>query len=335
MAPSVITDSLLAEEPAPMVPMSPHAQSDHQDFIYISVVEEKEETAVLPKDHSPGQDEFLSNSSPDNSITTKESSLRSTEPSRDAGSEARQESISTSLTTATITDTLLEKNPVTQDPEVLNVCIHNSSLENVSDSVVGEFIYRSKLPDIDIPNHLPLADYCLEKATQWADKASLIDGVTGREYTFGEVEVTSRKVAAGFAKLGIPQGGVIALLLPNCAEFVLVFLGAAKRGAIVTTANPFYTAAELEKQIIASGATTVVTQASYIDKLAGLDVQVCQSHKTTKVPMQNCLSFLWSSMLLTPHSMLVSRTNGNTLRLSGLPKNWSICGSPLHLNLGR
>lgn len=289
MAPSVITDSLLAEEPAPMVPMSPHAQGDHQDFIYISsgtmtdsIVEEKEETAVLPKDHSPGQDEFLSNSSPDDSITTKEPSLRSTEPSPDMGSEARQGSISISLTTATITETLLEKNPVSKDPELLNVCIHSSSQENLSDSVVGEFIYRSKLPDIDIPNHLPLADYCLEKATQWADKASLIDGVTGREYTFGEVEVTSRKVAAGFAKLGIPQGGVIALLLPNCAEFVLVFLGAAKRGAIVTTANPFYTAAELEKQIIASGATTVVTQASYIDKLAGLDVQVCQSHKRPK-----------------------------------------------------
>lgn len=307
MAPSVITDSLLAEEPAPMVPMSPHAQGDHQDFIYISsgmmtdsMVEENEETTVLPKDHSPRQDEFLGNSSLINGITTNEALLGSKDPSPDTSSEARQESISISPTTATITDTLLEKKPASKDPEVLNVRIHRSPPE--SHPVVGEFIYRSKLPDIDIPNHLPLADYCLQKATRWANKAFLIDGVTGREYTFGKVEVTSRKVAAGFAKLGIPKGGVIALLLPNCAEFVLVFLGAAKRGAIVTTANPFYTAAELEKQIVASGATIVVTQASYIDKLAGLDVQVCYSTFSHKRSNIDCAHFLRNSMS-TPHSM--------------------------------
>jgi len=142
------------------------------------------------------------------------------------------------------------------------------------DSSPADFIFRSKLPDIDIPFHMPLADYCLEKATQWADKVCLIDGNTGKEYRYGEIELLTRRVAAGLAKLGVPQGGVIALLLPNCAEFVTVFLGAAKRGAVVTTANPFYTAAELAKQIKASGATVVVTQESYIEKLNGLNVQV-------------------------------------------------------------
>nr|ABY21315.1 4-coumarate:coenzyme A ligase 4 [Physcomitrium magdalenae] len=141
-------------------------------------------------------------------------------------------------------------------------------------SKVGDFIYRSKLPDIDIPNHMPLSDYCLEKAAQWPDKICLIDGVTGREYTYGEIELSTRRVAAGLFKIGVKQGDVIALLLPNCAEFVQVFLGAAKMGAIVTTANPFYTSAELEKQTIASGAGIVVTQSSYIEKLAGLNLQI-------------------------------------------------------------
>ena len=141
-----------------------------------------------------------------------------------------------------------------------------------------EFVYRSKLPDIDMPNHMPLADYCLEKAALWADKACLIDGNTGRVLTYGEIELSTRRVAAGLAKLGVKQGGVIALLLPNCAEFVLLFLGAAKMGAIVTTANPFYTPAEVEKQMRAAGATLVVTQANYVDKLAGLNVQVSNLH---------------------------------------------------------
>lgn len=149
----------------------------------------------------------------------------------------------------------------------------------------GDFIYRSKLPDIDLSNHMPLADYCLEKASQWADKVCLIDGNTGKEHRYGEIELLTRRVAAGLAKLGIPQGGVIALLLPNCAEFVTVFLGAAKRGAVVTTANPFYTAAELAKQINASGATVVVTQSSYIEKLAGLNVQII----TVDQHVEDCL----------------------------------------------
>jgi 4-coumarate--CoA ligase len=153
------------------------------------------------------------------------------------------------------------------------------------ESAPGDFIYRSKLPDIDIPFHMPLADYCLEKATQWADKVCLIDGNTGKEHRYGEIELQTRRVAAGLAKLGVPQGGVIALLLPNCAEFVTVFLGAAKRGAVVTTANPFYTAAELEKQILASGATVVVTQSSYIEKLAALNVQII----TVDQHVENCL----------------------------------------------
>lgn len=148
------------------------------------------------------------------------------------------------------------------------------ALSNGAAATQSDFIYRSKLPDIDMPNHMPLADYCLEKASQWADNVCLIDGNTGKEHRYGEIELSTRRVAAGLAKLGVPQGGVIALLLPNCAEFVVVFLGAAKRGAVVTTANPFYTAAELEKQILASGATVVVTQSSYIEKLAGLNVQV-------------------------------------------------------------
>lgn len=157
---------------------------------------------------------------------------------------------------------------------VLSESAAESMTMNPVEGACGDFIYRSKLPDIDLSNHMPLADYCLEKASQWADKVCLIDGNTGKEHRYGEIELLTRRVAAGLAKLGIPQGGVIALLLPNCAEFVIVFLGAAKRGAVVTTANPFYTAAELAKQINASGATTVVTQSSYIEKLAGLNVQV-------------------------------------------------------------
>lgn len=133
-----------------------------------------------------------------------------------------------------------------------------------------DFIFRSKLPDIYIPNHLPLHSYCFENITQVADRPCLIDGGTGKVYTYAEVELTSRKVAAGLNKLGIKQGDVIMLLLPNSPEFVFAFLGASYRGVMSTTANPFYTPPEVAKQAKACNARLIITQACSVEKVKDL-----------------------------------------------------------------
>ncbi|XP_008223734.1 PREDICTED: 4-coumarate--CoA ligase 2-like [Prunus mume] len=113
-----------------------------------------------------------------------------------------------------------------------------------------QFIFRSKLPDIYIPNHLPLHTYCFENISQFKDRPCLINGNTGETYTYADVELTSRKVAAG-----------------NCPEFALAFLGASRIGAAVTTANPFYTPAEVVKQAKASTTKLIITQSAYVDKV--------------------------------------------------------------------
>ncbi|KAK8608266.1 hypothetical protein V6N13_023693 [Hibiscus sabdariffa] len=130
-----------------------------------------------------------------------------------------------------------------------------------------EIIFRSKLPDIYIPNHLPLHTYCFQNLSAVASKPCLINGTTGEVYTYGEVELTARRVGSGLNKLGIREHEVIMLLLPNTSEFVLSFLGASFRGAIVTAANPFCTPAEIVKQVKASGAKLVITMAGYVDKV--------------------------------------------------------------------
>lgn len=130
-----------------------------------------------------------------------------------------------------------------------------------------EFVFRSKLPDIHIPDHLPVHAYCFEHISEFADRPCVIDGATGRTYTYGEVELTARRVAAGLDGLGVGQGDVIMLLLHNSPEFVFTLLGASYRGAVSTTANPFYTPAEIAKQASASRAKVVVTLAAYAEKV--------------------------------------------------------------------
>ncbi|XP_062078640.1 4-coumarate--CoA ligase CCL1 [Humulus lupulus] len=138
---------------------------------------------------------------------------------------------------------------------------------NKQDDHQEEFIFRSKLPDIYIPNHLPLHSYCFENISQFKDRPCLINGATGEIITYADVDLTSRKVAAGLDKLGIKQGDVIMLLLQNSPEFVYAFLAASYIGAIITTANPFYTPAEVAKQAAASKTKLVITLAGYIDKV--------------------------------------------------------------------
>ncbi|KAI4377673.1 hypothetical protein MLD38_015262 [Melastoma candidum] len=135
----------------------------------------------------------------------------------------------------------------------------------------GEFIIRSRLPDIYIPDHLPLHSYCFENLSEFRHRPCLIDGSSGKVYSYEDVELTSRRVACGLHRLGICHGDAIMILLQNSPEFVFAFLGASYRGALSTTANPFHTPAEIAKHATASRAKVVITHASYVDKLKGID----------------------------------------------------------------
>ncbi|CAA6671069.1 unnamed protein product [Spirodela intermedia] len=144
-----------------------------------------------------------------------------------------------------------------------------------------EIIYRSKLPDIDIPDHLPVHDYCFENLSAVADRPCIIHGETGDVFTYAEVELTARRVAAGLNRLGIRKGDVIIALLPNSSEFVRYH----------TTANPFCTTAEIQKQAQAARARLVVTQSAYVGKvrelvrLAGVTIVCTDAH------IEGCLHF--------------------------------------------
>ncbi|XP_054781103.1 4-coumarate--CoA ligase 1-like [Prosopis cineraria] len=138
----------------------------------------------------------------------------------------------------------------------------------------NEFIFRSKLPDIYIPKHLPLHSYCFENLAEFGSHPCLINAPTGDIYTYSDVELTARRVASGLNKFGVGQGDVIMVLLSNSPEFVFSFLGASFRGAMTTAANPFFTPAEIAKQAKASNAKILITQSSYYEKVKDLDMKL-------------------------------------------------------------
>ncbi|XP_074572732.1 4-coumarate--CoA ligase CCL1-like [Curcuma longa] len=130
-----------------------------------------------------------------------------------------------------------------------------------------ETIFRSKLPDIEITNDIPLHTYCFERLDEFADRPCVIDGATGVVFTYSEVEASARRFAAGLHSVGIRRGDVFMILLRNSPEFVIAFLAASFGGAIATTANPFYTPGEIRKQAEGAGARLIITESVYVDKI--------------------------------------------------------------------
>jgi acyl-CoA synthetase (AMP-forming)/AMP-acid ligase II len=119
-------------------------------------------------------------------------------------------------------------------------------------------IITSEFPPVEVVD-LPIHDAVLGRAQEYGDRPALVDGVSGKEISYAQLDMMSRRVAAGFAELGIRHGDTIALYSPNTILYPVVFYGATRAGATVTTVNALYTADELHKQLVDSKAKLLVT----------------------------------------------------------------------------
>ena len=93
----------------------------------------------------------------------------------------------------------------------------------------------------------------------------LVDGPSGRSYTGKELETAVRALAAGLGDRGVGKGDVVCLYLPNLPEYAVCFHGVCAAGAANTTANPLYTARELEHQLRDAGARMMVTVPPFLE----------------------------------------------------------------------
>ncbi|KAF8769412.1 hypothetical protein HU200_006441 [Digitaria exilis] len=164
-------------------------------------------------------------------------------------------------------------NPALQQASCSSSCLHTAPARHTSarkkmgsltEPQAETVLFRSTLPDIAIPDHLPLHDYVFEHLSHRGDRACLIDGATGETLTLADVDRLSRRVAAGMraSPLNVRPGGTVMLLLPNSVEFALAFLACSRLGAAATTANPLHTPPEIAKQAEAPAPPSVTSPGS-------------------------------------------------------------------------
>src|SRR6185436_16040522 len=85
-------------------------------------------------------------------------------------------------------------------------------------------IHHSPLPDVEVPD-LALTEYVLAGGAGQPEKSALIDAVSGRVLTYGELERAIGSLAGGLAAAGFGPGDVLALLAPNMPEYAVAFHG--------------------------------------------------------------------------------------------------------------
>jgi acyl-CoA synthetase (AMP-forming)/AMP-acid ligase II len=126
-------------------------------------------------------------------------------------------------------------------------------------------IFRSPYSEVLIPE-IPLAQAVLRRAEELRDKPALIDGLTNRVMTYGQLRQSIERVAAGLSERGFGKGDVLAIFSPNLVEYAISFHAVATLGGIVTTINPLYTADELAHQLKDAGAKYLLTVPQLMDK---------------------------------------------------------------------
>ncbi|KAG2244397.1 hypothetical protein Bca4012_023624 [Brassica carinata] len=140
-------------------------------------------------------------------------------------------------------------------------------------------IYTSKHPSVNLPvdPNLDAVSALLSRIHSIDDptSAAFVDSSTGFSISYTELQIMVKSIAAGIHHdLGVRQGDVVSLVLPNSLYFPLLFLSLVSLGAVVTTMNPSSSLGEIKKQVSECNVALAFTSLESVDKLASLGVAV-------------------------------------------------------------
>jgi len=87
---------------------------------------------------------------------------------------------------------------------------------------------------------------------------------------YGELDRQANRLANALLEMGVKKGDRVALLLPNCPQFVISYYAVLKVGAIVVATNPLNSPREMELQLKDCGAETIIVLSLFYKTIMGL-----------------------------------------------------------------
>ncbi|MFV1958497.1 MAG: AMP-binding protein, partial [Planctomycetota bacterium] len=86
----------------------------------------------------------------------------------------------------------------------------------------------------------------------------------------GEDAPPADDLLASLAASGVKKGDRVALMLPNCPQYVFSFFVTVRLGAIVTQINPMYVEREIGHILDDSGAETIIVYADVYERVKAM-----------------------------------------------------------------
>ncbi|MDQ0341114.1 crotonobetaine/carnitine-CoA ligase [Caldalkalibacillus uzonensis] len=96
-----------------------------------------------------------------------------------------------------------------------------------------------------------------------------------KRYSFGDIDRLSNQVANYFAhQFGIKKGDHIALILKNCPEYLFIWFGLAKLGAVMVPINHHIKGDSLQYILTHSDSKLVIVDAAFLDQLKAINTDL-------------------------------------------------------------
>jgi long-chain acyl-CoA synthetase len=114
--------------------------------------------------------------------------------------------------------------------------------------------------------------------------------------TYGQLRDASLRFATALYQLGVRKGDRVAIMLPNCPQFPVVFFGLLRLGAIAVNTNPLYVAREMKEQFNDAGAETVVLLNTFFPRLREIRGET-KIKRVIIVDIAETLGFPWKSIV--------------------------------------
>jgi len=134
------------------------------------------------------------------------------------------------------------------------------------------------------PAH-PLYQFLTEAAAQHGSSPAAITSarlpLVGRVKTaldYRALNSASDALAAALVDLGLRKGDRVAIIMPNCAQFVISFFAILKAGGVVVALNPTYPPRRLLEQLVDSGARAALVLSLFYDNVKQIQAESPLEH---------------------------------------------------------
>jgi len=120
---------------------------------------------------------------------------------------------------------------------------------------------------------IPLDRLLVDSAAKHPEHTAIIFGamvgqrLMDARFTYRQLDEATDRFAAGLERLGVGKGDRVAIMLPNCPQFIIAAYATWRLGGIVVCCNPLYVAREVEHLVNDSGAETFVVMSQLYERV--------------------------------------------------------------------